>query len=73
MASLAELQTRRDQLEAAVQSGVASITVDGQTTNFANMRDVRAILNDVIHQITVLESGTQSRPRHASFSLTRGV
>jgi len=73
MASLAELQTRRDQLETAIHSGVQSITVDGQTTTFTSMQDMRATLADLRHQITQLTRGTHSKPRVSSFSMTRGV
>ena len=70
---LATLKTQRTNLRNAIRSGVASMSVDGQTTTFASMRDMRAVLADVDQQIALLEGAAAKRPRVSSISMTRGV
>ena len=65
MATLSELQTRKTALEAAIHSGVQSVTVDGVTTGFGSLSDIRGVLADLIRQIQICEGRNDKRPRAA--------
>jgi hypothetical protein len=71
--NLATLKTQRDSLQAAIRAGVQSVSVDGQSTTFASMRDMRAILADIENQIAELEGSAKRKPRVSSFNLSRGA
>ena len=73
MASLTQLQTDRDNLEAAIHSGTQSVSVDGQTTTFQNPDAMQAVLRDINRQIALLEDTDQKRPRVSRFTMTGGV
>ena len=73
MASLTQLQTDRDNLEAAINSGAQSGSVDGQTTTFQSPDAMRAVLRDIVRQIALLEETDQKRPRVSRITMTGGV
>lgn len=73
MASLTQLQTDRDNLEAAINSGAQSVSVDGQTTTFQSPDAMRAVLRDIVRQIALLEETDQKRPRVSRITMTGGV
>lgn len=70
---LTTLKNQRTNLQAAIRSGVQSMSVDGQTTTFTSMRDMRAVLADIESQIAQLEGSDNRKPRVSSITLTRGV
>jgi len=70
---LTQLVTDRDNLRAAVRSGVFQCSVDGQSTTFSNMRDLRAVLNDLERQIALITGCAERKPRVASIQMIRGV
>ena len=73
MASLTQLQTDRDNLEAAINSGAQSVSVDGQTTTFQSPDAMRAVLRDIVRQIALLEETDQKRPRVSRITMPGGV
>ena len=73
MASLTQLQTDRDNLEAAINSGAQSVSVDGQPTTFQSPDAMRAVLRDIVRQIALLEETDQKRPRVSRITMTGGV
>ena len=70
---LSQLITDRDNIQAAVRSGVFQCSVDGQATTFANMKDMRAILNDLNGQIARLLGVAERKPRVTSIQMIRGA
>jgi len=70
---LTQLIADRDNIRRAIRMGVLQCSVDSQTATFANMRDMRAILNDLNRQIAMIADVAQRKPQYASINLTRGV
>lgn len=62
MADLATLRARRDSLEESLASGVVSMSVDGQSTNFATMAERRRELNLVLAAIAECTGQASKRP-----------
>ena len=69
MADLNTLKSRRDALEAAIASGVLSISVDGQSTTFASMAERQAVLNRINDEIARCTGQPRRRPRAAQVYL----
>jgi len=65
MADLATLRQRREALEAAIASGVTSISVDGQSTSFASLSDLQRVLNRINNEIAECTGQNKKRPRAA--------
>jgi hypothetical protein len=72
MANLQTLRERRDALEAAIASGVTSISVDGQMTTFASLQDLQRVLNRINDEIAECTGQNKKRPRAASVYLGGG-
>jgi len=70
---LTQLVTDRDNLRAAIRSGVFQCSVDSQATTFANMRDMRSLLNDLERQIAKIVGVAERKPRVVSIQMIRGV
>ena len=70
---LNQLITDRDNLRAAVRAGVFQSSVDGQAVTFANMKDMRSVLNDIEGQIARLVEVAERKPRVTSVLMTRGT
>jgi len=71
--NLAQLTADRDSLEQAVRSGILQASVDGQAVTFANMKDMRSILNDLNAQICRLVGVAERKPRWGTLTMTRGT
>ena len=69
MATLQTLRERRDALEDAIASGVMSITVDGQTTTFASVKERTAILNRLNDDIARCTGQAIKRPVAATINM----
>ena len=72
-AELRQLNTRIDALELSIDSGVASISIDGQTTTFQSMSDMRARLSELKRAKETLLGLDNKKPRVSSFNMTGGV
>ena len=70
---LTRLTTNRDNIRAAIASGVFQASVDSQAATFANMKDMRAILNDFNHQIAAITGADQRKPRYSNITMTAGT
>jgi len=68
--TLEEMKQAADDLESVVQAGLMQTSVDGQSTTFANMRDLRSELAELRRQIQIAEEGVQTRPRWSSFDIS---
>ena len=71
--NLQQLKQDRDSIQQAIRSGITSVSVGGQTTTFADPREMRSILADIEREIAQCQGTVDSRPRVSSFNLTRGV
>ncbi len=69
MADLTTLKSRRDALEAAIASGVLSISVDGQSTTFASLSQLRSVLRSINDEIAACTGQDRKRPRAAQVYL----
>ncbi|MFZ9091333.1 MAG: phage head-tail joining protein [Planctomycetaceae bacterium] len=69
MADLTTLKSRRDALEAAIASGVLSISVDGQSTTFASLSQLRSVLRSINDEIATCTGQDRRRPRAAQVYL----
>jgi len=69
MADLTTLKSRRDALEAAIASGVLSISVDGQSTTFASPSQLRSVLRSINDEIAACTGQDRKRPRAAQVYL----
>ena len=73
MSNLKELQNDLENLQRAIRSGISSVTVGGQTTTFASMKDMREVAADIRGQIDECLGLDAKKPRVSTFNLTRGV
>ena len=69
MADLNTLKSRRDALEEAIASGVLSISVDGQSTTFASISELRKVLRAINDEIATCTGQDRKRPRAAQVYL----
>jgi len=69
MADLTTLRQRRDALEAAIASGVTSISVDGQSTQFASLQELQRVLNRINDEIAACTGQNKRRPAVATVYL----
>ncbi len=61
MATLAELQTRRDALQKAIDSGVLSLGEGDKKVMYRNIDDMRGALVDLERRITAADSKVETR------------
>ncbi len=61
MATLAQLQTRRDALQKAIDSGVLSLREGDKQVNYRNTADMRGALADLERRITAAGSSVETR------------
>ena len=69
MAPLASEDDTMLALEAAIASGVLSISVDGQSTTFASISDLRKVLRAINDEIATCTGQDRKRPRAAQVYL----
>jgi len=70
---LTRIINNRDSLRAAVASGVLQCSIDSQSTTFANMDDLRAVLNDFNRQIAVIAGVAERKPQYSTMVMRRGT
>ena len=70
---LKQLIIDKDNLEKAVRTASLSVSVDGQSQTFATMRDMRAVLNDMIRQIAELTQTAERKPRWSSLNISSAI
>jgi hypothetical protein len=70
---ITRIRTNRDNIRAAIASGVFQASVDSQAATFASMNDMRSILNDFNHQLAVLTKSDQRKPRYGNITMTGGT
>ena len=61
MATLAELQTERDELQKALNSGVKSLAEADKSATYRPAAEIRAALADLERRITAAEGKVQTR------------
>lgn len=70
MATLAELEARRDELNRKIASGVKSVSSGGESVVNRSLEELRDALDEVNRQIAAL--GTSKSPRRFYVRHTRG-
>ena len=71
MATLAELQTRRDALAAARASGVARVSYDGKTVEYRSLAEIDRAIEALDREIAVAEG--RRILRHLRVTTTKGL
>jgi len=71
MATLAELQTRRDALAASRASGVARISYDGKTVEYRSLAEIDRAIDVLDREIAALEG--RSVIRQVRVTTTKGL
>jgi hypothetical protein len=71
MATLAELQTRRDALAAARASGVARVSYDGKTVEYRSLVEIDRAIDVLDREIAALEG--RSVIRQVRVTTTKGL
>ncbi len=61
MATLAQLETRRDALQKAIDSGVLSLREGDKQVNYRNISDMRGALADLERRITAANGEVETR------------
>ena len=71
MATLAELQPRRDALAAARASGVARVSYDGKTVEYRSLAEIDRAIEALDREIAVAEG--RRILRHLRVTTTKGL
>ena len=71
MATLAELQTRRDALAASRASGVARVSYDGKTVEYRSLAEIDRAIDVLDREIATLEG--RSVMRQVRVTTTKGL
>jgi len=71
MATIAELNTRREALSASRSSGVARVSYDGKTVEYRSLAEIERAIEQLDREITAMEG--RRIVRHVRVTTSKGL
>ena len=71
--SLQELEQQLETLNATIRSGVLMMVVDGITTQYQSITQMKKVATELENKIATCKGQVPAKPRYSTIDLSRGV